>query len=168
MIKSLDTFVELAKKKKGKKISIAAAEDSHVLEAMKMVLSENLAEPIFVGHKEKILKLADEIQLDISNFDIVNVEDPVKACYDAVKIVHDGSADVLMRGLVDSKYYLRAIFDKEIGLKKSKLVSQVAFIESPNYHKVFAYTDSGINIAPTLQDKITMINHAVEAFHNME
>ncbi|QSH40838.1 phosphate acyltransferase [Lentisphaerota bacterium ZTH] len=167
MLKSLETFVELAKKKKDKKIALAAAEDSHALKAIKLIIENEIAQPVLVGNTEKIKQIAANISLDLEGIEVIDEKDVGKACMKAVKIVKEGGADVLMRGLVDSTYYLKAILNKEHGLKKTKLVSQVAFIESPHYHKVFAYTDSGINIAPDLADKTAMIKQAVEAFHKL-
>ncbi len=167
MLKSLDTFVELARKKQNKKVAVAAAEDRHALEAVKRLVEEKLADPVLVGDREKIQAISEKLNYDFSKYELIDEKDAAKACQKAVGIVRDGGADVLMRGLVDSSYYLKAILNKERGLKKSRLVSQMAFIQSPNYHKVFAYSDSGINIAPSLGDKAIMIQQAVEAFHRL-
>jgi phosphate butyryltransferase len=167
MLKTLNTFVELARQKKNKKIVIAVADDSHVLEAIKRVIKEKLAEPIFIGDRANILKIASDVSLDIKKYEIIDEPNHQQACQKAVELIRAGAADVLMKGLVNSSIYLRAILNSEKGLKKSKLVMQMAFIESPHYHKIFAYADSGINIAPNLNEKVAMLKQAVDVFHRL-
>jgi phosphate butyryltransferase len=167
MLKSLETFVEIAKTRPGKKIAVAAAEDKTTLSALKRLSQNNIAEPVLVGDKEEILRICGEIAFDISQFRIVDVKEKVRACQTAVALVRDGEADVLTRGALETADYLRPILHKETGLKMSRLVSQAAFVEIPSYHKVFAFTDSGINIAPDVNDKAQMIRQCVEVFHTL-
>jgi phosphate butyryltransferase len=167
MLNSLETFVELAKKKPGKKIAVAAAEDETTLKALKMIVAQRLAEPVLVGDREKILKIADEIAFDIQGYEIVDEKNPFKACQKAVMLIREGKADILTRGAIATPEYLRPILHRDNGLKKAKLVSQAAFLEMPTYHKVFAFTDSGINISPDVNEKAQMIQQAVDVFHTI-
>lgn len=167
MLKSLETFVEIAKSKSRKKIAVAAAEDRTTLAALKLITTQGLAEPILVGNKEKIFSIANEIGFDICGFEIIDEKVPFKACQKSVALVREGRADVLTRGLLDTADYLKPILNKENGLKNAHLVSHAAFLAMPTYHKVFAFTDSGINIAPDVNDKVHMINNCVKVFHSL-
>lgn len=167
MLKKLSSFVELARRKSQKTIAVAAAEDIYALEAIKSIIDENLANAILVGCREQIASLAESLNIDIRKIKIIDIPDKELACKEAVALVKSGRADVLMKGLVDSSVYLRAILNKETGIAVSRLVTQLAFIESPCYHKLFAITDAGINIAPNQQDKATMITQSVELLHQV-
>ncbi|WP_108651125.1 phosphate acyltransferase [Dongshaea marina] len=167
MLKSLQTFVELAKAKTGKKIAVAAAEDKTTLQALKRIVEEGIATPILVGDEQKIQQICNEIDFDIRSFQLIDVKVPFKACQKAVELVREGEADVLTRGLLSTPDYLRPILNKEKGLKNARLVSHAAFLEMPTYHKVFAFTDSGINIAPDVNDKALMIQNCVKVFHSV-
>lgn len=167
MLKSLETFVEIAKNKTFKKIAVAAAEDRTTLKALKLITKQQIAEPILVGDKEKIFQICDEIAFDVNGFEIIDEKNKSKACQLAVALVKDGKADVLTRGALGTPEYLRPILHRDNGLKKTKLVSQAGFVHIPTYHKVFAFTDSGINIAPDVNEKAQMIQQCVNVFHNV-
>lgn len=165
MLKQLNSFVELAREKKPKTIAVAAADDAFALEAVQRVIDDGLGYAILVGCREKIVTLAEDLGFDIKEIEIIDIADKALACQEAVSLVKSGRADILMKGLVDSSIYLRAILNKNSGIAESRLVTQLAFIQSPFYHKLFAITDAGISIAPTLQDKETMITQSVELLH---
>lgn len=165
MLKSLETFIELAKQRPDRKIAVAAAEDKTTLLALKILTEKKLGTPILIGDENKIIEICQEINFDIKNFQIFNFEEKSKAAQFAVKLIKEGSADVLTRGALETVEYLRPILNKDTGLKKSSLVFQAAFVEIASYHKVFAFTDSGINISPNVDDKAKMISQCVDVFH---
>lgn len=167
VLKSLNSFIEIAKQKPKKKIVVAAAEDQPVLEAVRDAQKEGIAEPIFVGNKKMIVEIAKMINYDISNIEIIDEESPALSSKIAVKIIRDNKAQILMKGLVSSPDYLKAVLDKENGLRKGELLSHVGFFESPNYHKVFALTDAAQNIAPDLNEKKSIITNAIDLFHRL-
>lgn len=167
MLNTLDTFVKIALTRKNKKIAVAAAEDRTTLTALKRIVQEGIATPILVGDKEKIIAICQDIDFDIRAIDIVDIREKFKACQEAVSLVKEGKADVLTRGALETADYLRPVLHKETGLKQARLVSQAAFVEIPTYHKVFAFTDSGINIAPDVNDKSQMIRQCVDVFHTL-
>lgn len=164
MLESLESFVLLAKKNPGKTIAVAAAEDLSTLKAIKQVREQNLAQTILIGNRDKIQQYCEQLAFNVKDSEIIHSPDNFDACNTAVSLVKRREADVLMKGMVNSSIYLRAILDKANGLRSSGLISQVAFIESPFYHKVFAMTDAGLNILPSLKDKAEMIRQAVATF----
>jgi len=166
-MKSFETFFEIAKSKVKRRIVIAAAEDDNVLKSIQDGVTSNIVEPIFVGNKEKIQTLVEEIEFDISKYEIINETNPVKSAQIAVQVVREGKADILMKGYVQTADFLRAILNKEFGLRKSELLSHIGFFEIPAYHKIIALTDAAQNVSPDLSEKIAIIQNAVDMFHHL-
>lgn len=166
-LKNLNVFLEIAKNKPKKRIVVAAAEDEHVLGAIKDAVAENIVEPILVGNLEKIQNISNEIGFDLSQIEIIEENVQAAACRKAVKLIKEGKAEIIMKGLVGTADFLRAILDKENGLRKGELLSHIGFFDPPAYHKVIALTDAAQNIAPTLQEKVAIINNSVDLFHHL-
>ena len=165
MIQKLAEVVEMAKAKRKRKIAVAAAADYDVLEALKNAEKNGIAEPVLVGIKPKIEKICQEIDYDISNIEVIHVEDKFQASLQAAQLIREGRAEILMKGMVSTGQLLKAVLDKEHGLRKGSILSHVAIFESPYYHKLLSITDAAMNVAPTFDDKISLINNAVELFH---
>ena len=166
-LKNLDVFLEIAKNKPKRRMAVGAAEDEHVLGAIRDAVNENIVEPILVGNTTKIEAIAHEIGFDLSNIEIIEENNPAIACKKAVKLIRDGKAEIIMKGLVGTADFLRAVLHKEEGLRKGELLSHVGFFDPPAYHKVIALTDAAQNVAPTLSEKIGIINNTVDLFHHL-
>ncbi len=166
-LKNLDSFIDIAKLKSKKKIAVAAAEDEPVLMAIADAMKHGIADPILVGNRTKIKVIADAIGMDLSKIDIVEENDPAKSARIAVQLVRDNSAQILMKGYVNTSDYLRAVLNKDSGLRSGDLLSHIGFFDVPAYHKLIALTDAAQNIAPDLTEKIAMINNAVDLFHRL-
>ena len=108
-----------------KKVAVAVAQDSAVLEAVKVAKDRNIADAILVGDEAQIKEIATSLNIDLADFEIINVEDPTEAALAAVKLVHDGVADMYMKGLIDTKGFLKSVLDKEVGLRTGKPLSHV-------------------------------------------
>lgn len=167
MIKNLESLVDLAKSKKTRKLAVAAAGDYHVLEAVQNATNQGIIEPILIGKEEEITKIASEIGFDISNIELINVCDPFDASLEATKLIGEGKADFLMKGLVSSGLLLKAVLNKDYGLRTGSLLSHVALFETPFYHKLLAVTDAAMNVDPGLEEKIDIIKNAVKVFHGL-
>jgi phosphate butyryltransferase len=168
MIKHLSDLVVLAKDKRKRKIAVAAAGDHHVLEAIQKAYAEGIVEPVLFGDKLVIEKIAKEINFDLSNIEVVDVSDPYEASLEAVRLISDGKAEILMKGLVSSGPYLKAVLNKEFGLRTGSLLSHFAIFESPYYHKLLGLTDAAMNVNPDLLEKIDIIKNAVKVFHGLK
>lgn len=167
VLKTLNTFIEISAKKTKKKIAVAAAEDQPVLEAIAAARNENIAEPILVGNRKKIEEISTKIKFNLNGIDIIDENNPIQSCKTCVSLIRENKAQILMKGMVSTADYLRAILDKENGLRTGQLLSHIGFFELKNYHKLLAVTDVAQNIAPTLEEKIDIINNAVNCFHNI-
>ncbi|MCX6153568.1 MAG: bifunctional enoyl-CoA hydratase/phosphate acetyltransferase [Candidatus Kapabacteria bacterium] len=166
-IKTLDAFIHKAKIKPIKKIAVVCAEDEPVLQSIKEAYSFGIIEPILVGDSDKIRFIADSIKFDLSKIKIISQSDERKSAATAVSLVRDDEAQILMKGLINTADFLRALLDKEKGLPKTGILSHIAFFETKYYHKLIALTDAAQNIAPTLEDKINIIKNSVDFFHRI-
>lgn len=144
-----------------KKIAVANAQDEDVLKAIKKAVNENICKPILVGDKDKITQLADIIELELNNIDIIDEKDGKEACRKAVELVSSGKADIVMKGLVDTSIILKAVLDKEIGLRTGNVLSHAAVFSVDTYHKFFIVTDAAMSIAPSVEEKGQIIENTL-------
>ncbi|MTI49751.1 MAG: phosphate butyryltransferase [Firmicutes bacterium] len=168
MIKSFNDVLNLAKERGPKTISVAVAQDKEVLIAVKNANDMGIADAILVGDKEKIENVAKEIGMDISKFKIEDIKDPAEASRKAVELVSSGIAHLVMKGLVDTSVILKAVLDKEIGLRTDKVLSHVAVFDTEHYDKLLLVTDAAMNIAPDLNQKKQIIENAAFVAHSVD
>ncbi len=168
MIYKLSELTEKAKNKPKRKIAVAAAEDEPVLKAIKAAMQEDIAIPLLIGDRAEIERIARAIDFDLSGVQIIhNDKGATESARIAVSMVKSGQADILMKGFVSTGTLLKAVLDKENGLRKGKILSHVAFFESPHYHKLLCVTDVAMNIDPDFDTKVHILNNAVEACHKI-
>lgn len=145
-----------------KKVAVAVAQDSAVLEAVKAAKERKIADAILVGDETKIKEIAAQIQIDLSDFEIINVQDVTEAALTAVKLVHDGKADMYMKGLIDTKGFLKSVLDKEAGLRTGKPLSHVCVFDVEGIDHLLFLTDVAFIPYPTLEDKVHIIENTLE------
>ena len=168
MLTKLSQLKELVDKDhKPKKMVLAASEDAHSLCAIVDAAKQEIIRPILVGDKEKTTGLAEILNLDISKFELIQADNPEDAVDLSVRMVHDKKADVLMKGKVGTSAMLRAVLNKEFGLRIGNLLSHFAYFEVETYHKLIAVTDVAMNIAPNLTEKISILNNSVRVLNNL-
>jgi Phosphotransacetylase len=155
------TIDELYKLKgKSKKMAVVACQDQEVLEAVIESYRMGLTIPILIGDKERTYEISKLYGLDISEFQFIEEPDLHKASEIGVRLAHDGEVDFLMKGLVDTSILLKAVLNKEWGIRKFKLLSHVMIYQVDTYHKLLFLTDGGMNLQPNLEEKISIINNA--------
>ena len=147
-------------------ISVAAAGDAAVLEAVKMAYDAGMARAVLVGDAAQIKPLVKETGLP-GDTPVLDEADPAKASLTAAALVHEGEAQVLMKGLVNSSDFLKAVLDKEKGLRTGRLLSHLAAFEIPGQKKLLFVTDGGMNIAPSLEEKKDILFNAMLALNHM-
>lgn len=143
-------------------MAVAAAAEPAVMAAATHALREGLVRPILVGSCDAIRRIADASQIDISGIELIEAPDAVLAAALAVKLVHEGQAELVMKGLVRTKDFARAILNHTYGLRGGRVLSQVAVFESPNRSRLMLLTDSGINIRPRFNRKVAIVRNAIE------
>lgn len=161
MLKSLAALHEMARAHTRKRLVLAAAHDENALEAVVNATKKGIVEGILVGDKTKIETLAEQQQFELSDFQIIDEPDVDKAAAIAVKMVRDKQADILMKGNLPTSSLLRAVLNKEWGLRTGELISHLALFELKSYHKIIGLTDAAMNIAPDLQGKISLVKNSV-------
>jgi phosphate butyryltransferase len=166
-LRKLDELIEIAKSKTTKRMAIAAAADAHVLGAVKDAVEAGIVFPILVGDESKINSILNDLNMDTSKLEIINEPNDVKACKKAVALIREGNAEVLMKGQVATAVILKAVLDKENGLRTGSTLSHFALFESPYYHKLFGMTDAAMNVAPEFADKVSIVKNAVAAMQGI-
>ena len=167
MIKSFSDLMKEAKARGPKKVAVAVAQDEVVLEALDAARAEKIATPLLFGDKKAIEEAAAKAKVDLKGWDITDIKDMAEASKAAVQAVSQGKADFLMKGLVATSTFLKAVLDKEVGLRTGRLLSHVAVMELPAYPKIFFITDGGMCVKPDLTAKVDIINNAVDVAHKL-
>jgi len=162
MLRSFDELLVAARARGPATIAVAAAHDPDVIEALKRARELGLAEGVLVGQGSAIRALAREGGLDLPDSQIVNEPDPVAATRQAIALVREGRAGLLMKGKIATASLIRAVLDKDSGLRTSRQLSQVIVFQAPGLQRLMLLTDAAINIAPTLAQKAELCRNAVE------
>lgn len=158
MIKSLDQLLEV--KGTRMKLVVVACQDEDVLGAVAESAQLGISEPILIGSKQETLELAEKLGIDISGFRFIEASDLEEAAEKGVRLVSSGEADFIMKGLVDTSILLKAVLNKEWGLRTESLISHVMVYEVNNYPKLLYLTDGGMNLYPDVEDKAKIIDNA--------
>lgn len=164
MSKNFDAVLAKVHEFPMKTVSVACAQDTPVLEAVKAAKEQGIANSILVGDEEKIREIAAKINMDLSDYEVIDEKDPMEAALTAVKLVSSGKADMYMKGLIDSKSFLKGLLDKEVGLRNPnvKTLSHVCVFEIPGIDHLLFLTDVAFLPYPTLEQKIDIINNTVK------
>ena len=163
MINKLDDMLKKLKGDKRVTLSVAAAHDEEVLLAIKSAVEMDIITPILIGQENKIREIGKEINFDLSKFKIINKGTIEECAETAVKLVSSGEADFAMKGLLDTSVILKAVLNKEWGLRTDSLLSHVMVYEVPSYDKLLVTTDGGMNIEPDYDQKVKILKNAIEA-----
>lgn len=158
----IQNFIEAKAKVKSfpkRRVAVVGAGDIDVIEAVFDAKNEGLIEPIFIDSKEKILK-ANSDKFDLSGIEIIDEREKIPQCQAGIKLVKENRAEILMKGLIPTPILFKEVLNKETGLRFGKLLTHIGIIKTPNYHKMLIMTDGGIVIAPTLDDKIAILENA--------
>lgn len=149
-----------------KTVAVAAAEDSEVIEAVLDALDRNLANFILYGNEEEIRTIirlkAREEENGNDRLKIVHTNSKAESAEQAVKAVSNKEANVLMKGNISTSVILKAVLNKEYGLRTGNVLSHTAVFEVPGFERFVIVTDAAMNIAPDLEQKTQIINNAVQ------
>lgn len=147
-----------------KKIVVTCANNLEALSAVKIAMTKGFLESGYlIGKKTEIESVAKEVDLDVSLFEVIDCEDPVKCAEMSVKLLSEGKGHYLLKGQVDTKTYMKALLNKEYQMvEPGNLLSHIAYMELDEYYKPFIITDCGINIEPDVEGKLKIIKNAVD------
>lgn len=168
IFKNFKDLIENVKNAETKKrVAVVVAQDEHTLEAVFRAKKDNIVEPILIGDKVKIKEILNGLKESINDDSIINVEGDAESAMKAVELIHENKADFIMKGKIQTADLLRAVVNKEKGLRTGSVMSHIAIHEIPTYHKLLAVTDGGMMMYPNLDEKKKIIENAVNTFISM-
>ena len=166
--KTFDELIHAAKSHPTtSRMAVAAAGDSHTIEAVLKAREEGIAIPVLVGDKAAIDEALAEFGAAVPEEDIYDVPDLAESARKAVALVREGKADFLMKGKLDTAVLLKAVVDKENGLGQGRTMSHFTAFEIPTYHKLLVPVDGGMVTYPTLEQKKDIILNTVDTLRSM-
>lgn len=165
MSKSFSDLISKVSECSVKKVAVAVAQDSAVLEAVKAAKERKIADAILVGDEDKIKEIAASMNMSLDGFEIIDEKDNYTAALKAVELVHTGQADMYMKGLIDTKSFLKSVLDKEVGLRTGKTLSHVCVFEIEGIDHLLFLTDVAFMTYPTLEEKVHIVENTVDVCH---
>ncbi|MDP3387837.1 MAG: bifunctional enoyl-CoA hydratase/phosphate acetyltransferase [Eubacteriales bacterium] len=164
----LRSFEDLVSKVKNsssiRKVAVAAAHDEHTLEAILKARSDNLIDPVLIGDKIGIMTMLNDMKVHFDKNAIIHTHSDSESASKAVELINNNKADFIMKGKLQTSDLLKEVVNTEKGLRTDNVMSHVAILEIPSYHKLIAVTDGGMVMYPTLQEKKQIIENAVDVF----
>ena len=173
MINSFNQLIDEAKKvsqqrKKTIRIAIAAGNDKAALEAILDAKKMKIADGLLIGNTDLIFKTLDELGISRNEFEIIEADEERDICRRTIQTIHDGAAEIILKGKVKTASLLKAVMDPEHGLRTGRLISDAFVFEwpdRPQSNKLMIITDGGFNLAPDLNQKIQILENAVQVMH---
>lgn len=159
--RNFSEVIHIAKNKPPITLSVAAADDIEVLQAVKEGVHYGIIEPILIGKIKPIAEIAEKIDFDLTPYKIIGAETEAEAAYLAAKLAHQGQAKMIMKGAVNSTPFLKAVLHKDFQLKTGRILSHLSSFEIPGKEKLIYMTDGGLNIAPNSLQKVEIIINSV-------
>lgn len=167
-MRNFQEVIKFAKERGPKTISVACCQDKEVLMAVEMARKEKIANAILVGDIEKTEEIAKNLGIDLNNYELVDIKDLSEASLKAVELVSQKKADMVMKGLVDTSIILKAVLNKEVGLRTGNVLSHVAVFDVEGYDRLFFITDAAMNLAPDLNTKKQIIENSCIVAHALD
>ncbi|WP_083500851.1 bifunctional enoyl-CoA hydratase/phosphate acetyltransferase [Legionella brunensis] len=125
----------------------------------------DLIDPVLIGPKVEIQRIADKNNIDISPYEIIDISHSIHAAEHSVKLVHEEKVGALMKGSLHTDEIMHEVIRKDGGLRTNRRISHIFLMAIEKYHKPFMVTDAAINIAPDLLTKRDIVQNAVDLFH---
>ena len=141
---------------------VAAAHDMHTLQAVFAAQKDQLIRPILVGRRQEILDLSRQLDAPLSPDQIIDAESAEECAERAVDLIRAGAGDMLIKGMLQTGTLLRAVVNKQTGIRTGQLMSHVAILDVPSYPKLLFDTDGGMVIAPDLEQKRHILKNALD------
>ncbi len=149
-------------------IAVAMANDPEVIRCIGRAMEAGLARFVLIGPREKILAVAASSNVTLGDAEFFDEHDPVQACAVAARLVREGRVQIVMKGLVYTDVFTRALLNKELGLvPPGNIVSHIAILDIQAYHKLLLMSDGGINIDPDVPRKAAIIKNAIDFAHRI-
>jgi phosphate butyryltransferase len=168
MVQNFTQLVNEVQSRVKQVIAVAVAHDLDVLEAIERAEKAGISSAILVGNKERIEEIIRKNKIDLNEAEIVNQPDELAAVNFSIDLIRGGKANVLMKGLCSTSIIMKAVLNKDRGLRESKILSHFALFEIPTYHKLILMSDAALNISPTLEEKVGITENAIYAANRLD
>lgn len=164
MITSLDQMVEKVIASGVRcRIAVAWAQEHNLIAAVGRAAQNGFAEAILIGNSDAVISECRKAGINRKHFEIINAKDDSEASEEAVRLVNTGAADIVMKGLVSTGKFLKAVMDRNNGLMiPGSVLSYVATVEIPAYNKLLFITDPAVIPYPDLDQRIKMAGYAID------
>lgn len=167
MLENLSQLLKLVKLNKKRTIAVVAAEDEDIIEVVNRAHNMDIADFILIGDKDEIMRVASENHVSLEMHEVIHEPDHKLAAERAVQLVKEGKADALMKGLLHTSTFLKAILNKEKGLNLGRLISQISVLDKEDGKGLQMVTDCAMAIQPNLDEKKQIIENAIELAHKI-
>ena len=165
---NFDELTELARHKAhSSNIAIVCADDSHIVETAILVRKRGIANPVLIGDMPKIVQLLEHFSENASDYRIEHAAKPMDASALAVQLVHEGEVNLIMKGMMESRDFLKPIVNRENGLGTGRVMSHIGLQSIPNYHKLVINTDAAMCAFPDLAQKKDILSNAIDVLHKL-
>lgn len=165
MIRSMHELLQQARVGGPGRFAVAVAQDEYVLDAVVQAAAQGIAEPALVGDAEAIRATLESLGAPVDAWRILDEPDKAEACQTAARLVRDGEADFIMKGIVDTAVIMRAILNRENELRLGGTISHDLVLEIDGYDRLIHVTDAAMTVAPTLEQKVDLVRNAVGVAH---
>ena len=165
MFRNLDDLVEAAIALGPARIAVAAGHDPDVIESLQLAREMGLADAVLVGDRKKIEPTAAAAGLRLGPGQLIHQPDESAAALQAIGLVREGAADLLMKGKINTSVLIRAVLNREKGLRTGRQLSQVIVFQVPGIDRLMIMTDAAINLAPELAQKAEICRNAIHVAH---
>jgi phosphate butyryltransferase len=166
-IRTFAELLEAARAKGPKTVAVAAGHQSEVMLAGLDAEMAGLAEVILVGDRDKIEQIAAQEAFDISRMELIHAPRSNDAAWQVMKLVNDGTAEIAMKGKVETSDFLRAALSKDLSLRTGRLFTHVAAFEIPEFDRLIFISDAGVVVAPDLEQKVQIVQNAIDVAHGL-
>ncbi|MCK3684439.1 phosphate acyltransferase [Maribellus sp. YY47] len=167
-IRNFEDLISAVQKQTARRVVAVNGIDENTLEAMQDAVQLGFVKPIVTGDRETIEKSCSKLGIDISSYEIIHASDLEEATDKAVELIHEGKADILMKGLIPTDKFMRVLLRKEYNLIPSKgTLSHIAVVSNPNYHKLLLFSDAAVLPYPDLKQKLLITDYLICAARAM-
>lgn len=163
-MKSFKELIDLAKKSGKKRCVVVCAHDETVLEGIRLAQSIDLITPVLVGHKARILEISSRIKYDHKHAEIIDTSSDDEALETSMGLVRS-QGDFIMKGMLSTSSFLKGVLHKTYGLRKGTILSHIAVLEIPGYHKLIFMSDGGMNPKLNVKTRVDIITNGIHAMH---
>jgi phosphate butyryltransferase len=166
-LRNFAQLMELTRQRGPKTVVVAAAAEEAVLLAVNEAEELGIADVLLIGDQDEIKRVGQEHGVDLARLDIIHETDPIQAARQAMRLINQGQAQIAMKGAIQTADFLRAILDRDIGLRAGRLLSHVAVFDTPGLDRLIMVSDAGVVVAPTLHQKADIVRNAIDVAHRL-